>query len=114
MPLSISASRQQLGRGANTLFIGLVGDIRGPDIVPGAHHETLVDGDRHHRCMWKNKPDIEPRIEPQLGNDGLEIVPVSAETMQPDHAGVGCMHAGFDYQGFVSHSGSRSKSKAGL
>ena len=63
------------------IFIGLGTDVRGANIKPGAHHETLVDGDRHHRCMRKNETNVKAWIKAQFGNNGLKIMPVGTESM---------------------------------
>jgi len=64
--------------------------------------------------MGEQKADTEPGIESQLGNDGLEIVAIGAETVQPYDAGIGFVHTGFDYQGFISHGFSRSLQRPAL
>jgi hypothetical protein len=58
--------------------------------------------------VWEHETDIEAGIEAQLRHDGLEIMAVGTEAMQPDNTGIGFVHTGFDYQGIISHIESRS------
>ena len=80
MPIfeAINQLGNQLGRSADAFLVRLGTDVRTANIVPGTHHETLVDGNRHHRRMRKEKTDTKPRIEPQFRHDRLEVMPVGA------------------------------------
>jgi hypothetical protein len=59
--------------------------------------------------MRKHKTNVKAGIKAQFGNDGLKIVPVGTEPMQPDHASIGRMHASFYYQRIISHDRSRKQ-----
>jgi hypothetical protein len=58
------------------------------DVVPGAHHEAVVDRDRPVWRMRKHEPQAHGRRQAEFRHDRLEVVAVGAEAVQPDHAAV--------------------------
>jgi hypothetical protein len=63
-----------------------VGRRQSVDVVPRAHRHVAVDRDGSHGRVREDEAHGEV-LEPELGHDGLEVVAVGAETVQPDDGG---------------------------
>ena len=54
-----------------------------PDVVPGSHRHSEIDGNRAEGGVWENETG--PRAQgAELGNEGREVVTVRTEPVQPD------------------------------
>lgn len=80
----------------DTTGILLGSKLLADDIVPGAHNQSCIDGDRPLRGMGENEAYGAAWWELELGNQGGEIMAIGAEAMQPDDAG-GSRCRGFDF-----------------
>ena len=58
-------------------------------VIPGAHHIAAVDGHRAHRGVGKDKARTIGERRAQMRHDGLEVVSVGTEAVQPNDAGIG-------------------------
>src|SRR5665811_1808000 len=67
------------------------------DVVPGTHHESAVDRDRAHRRMREYIAHRDREF--QFVRDGHEVLPVRAQTMQPDDAVLRLLAGLQDYRG---------------
>jgi hypothetical protein len=72
------------GADAGGVLAAIVGDV-----VPGPHGEAAVDGDGLHRGVREHEAHAPRRGQAELRHDGLEVVAVGAETVQPDHRRLG-------------------------
>ena len=61
--------------------------LDGFDVEPGAHLHAAVDGHRTEGGFGEQEPDPERGGQPQRRNDGFEVVPVGAESVEPDDGG---------------------------
>ncbi len=78
--------------------LGDLGDVgaaaaEAGDVVPGRHHVALVDRHRPRRRVRKHEP--RPG-QAEVRNDGLEVVAVGAEAVQPQHGGRRARHGRLD------------------
>ena len=80
--LALDERLHPLLRGADA--VGVLPAVIG-DVVPGAHPEAAVDGDGLYRRVGEDEADARRGGQAQLGHDGLEIVAVGAEAVQPEH-----------------------------
>ena len=62
------------------------------DVVPGAHGHAAVDGDGAYRCVRKEDAGVGGEVE--MRDDGLEVVAVRSESVQPDDAVCGVCAGG--------------------
>jgi predicted small lipoprotein YifL len=103
--LLVDESGEYPGRGTNSVLVGPVGEIRIRDVVPGAHDHAAVDRDRDARRVGKHVTHVTGHALAELGDDGLEVVTVGAEAMQPDDAGGGALRRLDDERFVVVHDG---------
>ena len=54
------------------------------DVVPGAHHHAVVDGDRSSWSVWEDEADRVDLVNTEFGNDRFEIMTVCAQAVEPD------------------------------
>ena len=73
-----------------------------PDVVPGPHRHSGVDGDRPRRCVREDEPGPLPE-RPEIGDNGHEVVAVGAEPVQPDDGGGGRASMRFEDDGRIEH-----------
>src|SRR5690606_3666993 len=59
----------------------------GPDVIPCPHRHAAVDRYGTHRRVRKDEANAGVVRKPKLGNDGLEVVAVRPEAVQPDDTG---------------------------
>jgi len=71
-------------RFADPLLVGHARDVALRDVVPGAHHEAVVDGDRPRGGMRKDEAQRERFRQRQLAHEGHEIPAVGAQAVHPD------------------------------
>jgi hypothetical protein len=62
-------------------------EIVAENVVPRAHHVAAVDRYRHRRCVRENVARRGRAQRFEFTHDRDEVIAVSAEAVQPDHAG---------------------------
>jgi hypothetical protein len=81
LAIKVEPSPSQLGR-----VLAAFAVVEALDVVPGGHHPALVDRHRDRRRMREDEAGVR---EAEVGDQGLEVVAVRAEAVQPDHRGGG-------------------------
>jgi len=70
--------------------------IERDDVVPGAHGKSTVERHRPDRRVRKHEAQRPLSRAHELGHEGLKVVAVGPQAVEPDHGARG-IAAGFDF-----------------
>ena len=87
------------GAVANAVLVNRSLVLQAQDVVPGTHCHTVVDRHGPHWRVREHEAQGQRFGQTQLRHNGLEIVAIRAQPMQPDHAAAGIL-AGFELDRF--------------
>ncbi|MQM38865.1 hypothetical protein KBTX_02886 [wastewater metagenome] len=94
-------------RAAALQAIGVLvhGLVEAVEVVPGTHGHAGIQRDRAHRCVGEDEPHPCVTGQPQLRDDGLEVMAIGPQPVQPDHGGIRVLAGtGLDrLQQFLAH-----------